>query len=250
MYRLLYHRRVDLSQGDLSSTSTVTAPPRRPQPISIWAEVTITVQGHAVSRLRQLARWTLFGSSLALATVSFVTQAVVISSEPAQSWLRVGIAHGSIIVTYSGTRTPPRLGGSSTRDLALEAAADAYSYTIKAWVGAEAALPKRPKGPRRYRENAPDVRWKEEIATEYDNLIARRGVLGCFGYLSSTRGFGAAFRLSTIWVIIFSLVPWAKQWNWYGLKRRRVAMGECIKCGYPLLGLSTSRCPECGGSRN
>lgn len=30
------------------------------------------------------------------------------------------------------------------------------------------------------------------------------------------------------------------------VRDRRKACGECVKCGYPLRGLTSERCPECG----
>ena len=29
-------------------------------------------------------------------------------------------------------------------------------------------------------------------------------------------------------------------------KRNRIERGECVRCGYPLTGIDSARCPECG----
>lgn len=52
---------------------------------------------------------------------------------------------------------------------------------------------------------------------------------------------GATFYLVPVWL------PIALLFGGYALMQfERVPDGHCAKCGYPLLGLPTARCPECG----
>lgn len=67
--------------------------------------------------------------------------------------------------------------------------------------------------------------------------------------LGSARVVGQHYwiRLPTILLIAILLSPLMYElWRGPMRRRRRLRLGQCVGCGYPLTGLPEPRCPECG----
>ena len=58
----------------------------------------------------------------------------------------------------------------------------------------------------------------------------------------------ALFEIAAVWAVILLLGIWAWMsfFHRLWLKPLRAAHGECLECGYSLIGNASGVCPECG----